>query len=42
LLEEVIADDKLSSKEKKKKLKQVSRLFFWRRLPALFSSCSFH
>lgn len=42
LLEEVIADDKLSNKEKKKKLKQVKRLFLWRHLPPLFSSRSFH
>lgn len=37
LLEEVIADAKLSNKEKKKKLKQVMRLPLSRRLPLLCS-----
>lgn len=37
LLEEVIADAKLSNKEKKKKLKQVIRMLLGRLLPLLFS-----
>lgn len=43
LLEEVITDSKLSSKEKKKKLKQVIRKFFINHLPSspLFLCCFF-
>lgn len=41
LLEEVIADAKLSNKEKKKKLKQVIRMLLGRLLPRICSRCVF-